>query len=103
MSSCLYTKLTKSKFHNPKYNAIITHGGIHQDGFEILYELRVHCHPKLVTATTKFHQTNHKPTFDQSDSIYSYAKKLQVWLDIEQINKHDFTNNEILNILLEQL
>jgi hypothetical protein len=103
MSSSIYTKLTKSTFHNPEYNAIINHGGIHQDGFEILYDLMTHCHPKLVTATTKFRQTNHKPTLDQSDSIYSFANKLQVWLDIERINDHEFTDDEILNMILEQM
>jgi hypothetical protein len=81
----------------------VQHGGIQQDGFEILYDLMPHCHPKLVLAATKFQKTNQQPTFDRSDSIYTYIAKVQVWLDIEKINNHEFTDDEILNIVIEQM
>jgi hypothetical protein len=103
MKSVLYAKLTKSEFHHPEHNAIVHHGSIQQDGFEILYDLMTHCHPKLVSATNKFRSTNHRPDFDKHDSIYSYVAKLQVWLDIEKINHHEFSDDEILNIVMEQL
>jgi hypothetical protein len=103
MKSALYNKLTKATFILPEHTAIIQHGSIQQDGFEILYDLMTHCHPKLVTATTKFRQINHRPDFEQTDSVYSYISKLQIWIDIEKINNHDVTEDEILNIVLEQL
>lgn len=103
MKSALYTKLTKTTFLQPEHKAIVQHGGIQQDGFEILYDLMTHCHPKLVSATTKFHKTNQQPTFDRSDSIYTYIAKLQVWLDIEKISNHTFTDDEVLNIVMEQM
>ena len=103
MKSALYNKLTKATFLLPEHNAIIQHGGIQQDGFEILYDLMTHCHPKLVTATTKFRQINHRPDFERSDSVYSYISKLQIWIDIEKINNHIVTDDDILNMVLEQL
>jgi hypothetical protein len=103
MKSALYAKLTKSLFVHPEHNAIVQHRSILQDGFKILYDLMTHCHPKLISATTKFRSINHRPDFDKGDSIYSYVAKLQVWLDIEQINHHDFTDDEILNMVMEQL
>jgi hypothetical protein len=103
MKSALYTKLTKTRFVNAEHNAIVQHGGIQQDGFEILYDLMSHCHPKLVSATTKYRKTNQQPTFERSDTIYSYIAKLQVWIDIEKINNHELTDDDILNIVIEQL
>lgn len=103
MKSALYTKLSKVKFLHPEHKAIISHGSIQQDGFELLYDLMTQCHPKLISATSKIRKTNHRPTFDKSDSIYSYTTKLQTWLDIELISHHTFTDDEILNIVMEQL
>jgi hypothetical protein len=103
MKSALFNKINGSTFTNAEHKAIIKHGSIHQDGFETLYDLMTHCHPKLVTMTTKYRKINHKPTFDRDDSIYSYAEKLQVWLDLEGINGHEFTDDEILNIIMDQL
>jgi hypothetical protein len=62
-----------------------------------------YCHPKLVSAMTKLCKTNQQPTFDRSDSIYTYIAKLQVWLDIEKISNHTFTDDEVLNIVMEQM
>ena len=103
MKTALYNKLTKAKFHNQEYKAIIKHGGVQQDGFEILYDLMTHCHPKLVTATIKYRQINHKPDFDRNDNIFTYIAKLQVWHDIENINNHQHTEDDMLNIVMEKL
>ena len=59
MKYALYTKLNKSEFNDPEYKAIIRHGSIGKDGFEILYELMTHCHPRLMVATSK---VNHQST-----------------------------------------
>jgi hypothetical protein len=37
------------------------------------------------------------------DSIYLYIVKLQVWIDIEKINNQQFTEDEILNTVIEQI
>ena len=103
MKSALYTKLSHVKFSHPQYQAIIKHGSITQDGFEILYDLMTYCHPRLIDATTKIRTTNQRPDFDVTDSIYSYTEKLQVWIDIETINKHHLSHDDILNIVIEQL
>jgi hypothetical protein len=103
MKSALYTKLSHVKFDHPQYQAIIKHGSITQDGFEILYDLMTYCHPKLIDATTKIRTTNQRPDFDATDSIYSYTEKLQVWIDIETINNHHLSHDDILNIVVEQL
>jgi hypothetical protein len=103
MKSALYTKLSHATFDHPQYQAIIKHGSITQDGFEILYDLMTYCHPRLIDATTKLRTTNQRPDFEVTDSIYSYTEKLQVWIDIENINKHHLSHDDILNIVIEQL
>jgi hypothetical protein len=103
MKTALYTKLTKVKFHNPEHKAIIQHGAIEQDGFEILYDLMTHCHPRLMNATIKYRKVNARPTFNRDDSIYSYCTSLQNWLDIEHINDHHYSNDDLLDIVIEQL
>jgi hypothetical protein len=103
MKSALYHKLTIVTFKNQEYQAIVDHGKTRQDGFNILYDLMTLCHPKLVAITNKYRNINEKPTFDRSDSIYSYCNKLQSWLDIEYINNHTHTEDDIINMVLEQL
>jgi hypothetical protein len=61
------------------------------------------CHPKLVAITNKYRNVNEKPEFEKSDSIYSYCNKIQSWLDIEVINNHCHTEDDIINMVLEQL
>jgi hypothetical protein len=103
MKSALFHKLTQATFYNQEYKAILDHGKTEQDGFDILYDLMTLCHPKLVAITNKYRNVNEKPTFDRNDSIYSYCNKLQSWLDIETINNHRHTEDDIINIVLEQL
>jgi hypothetical protein len=103
MKSALYTKISKAKFNSPVHQAIVNYGITQQDGFEVLYDLMTHCHPRLLQSTNRFRQTNQRPTFDKSDSIYTYANKLQTYLDIESINNHEFSHDDILNIVVEQL
>jgi hypothetical protein len=103
MKSALFHKLTQATFHNQEYKAILDHGKTDQDGFDILYDLMTLCHPKLVAITNKYRNVNEKPTFDRNDSIYSYCNKLHSWLDIETINNHRHTEDDIINIVLEQL
>jgi hypothetical protein len=103
MKSALYHKITQATFKNQEYKAIVEHGKTEQDGFDILYDLMTLCHPHLVAITNKYRNTNEKPTFDRHDSIYSYCNKLQSWLDIEHINNHIHTDDDIINMTLEQL
>jgi hypothetical protein len=103
MKSALFHKLTQATFYNQEYKAILDHGKTDQDGFDILYDLMTLCHPKLVAITNKYRNVNEKPTFDRKDSIYSYCNKLNSWLDIETINNHRHTDDDIINIVLEQL
>ena len=103
MKSALYHKLTQATFKNQEYKAIVEHGKTEQDGFNILYDLMTLCHPHLVAITNKYRNTNDKPIFDRQDSIYSYCNKLQSWLDIEHINNHVHTDDDIINMVLEQL
>jgi hypothetical protein len=103
MKSVLYTKISKATFTSPVHQAIVQYGITQQDGFEVLYDLMTHCHPKLLQANNRFRQTNKRPDFIQSDSIYSYVNKLQTYLDIEKINNHEFSNDDVLNIVVEQL
>jgi hypothetical protein len=56
-----------------------------------------------VAITNKYRNINEKPTFERSDSIYSFCNKLQSWLDIEYINNHVHTEDDIINMVLEQL
>ena len=72
--NALYAKLSKVKFHHAEYKAIVRHGSLHKDGFEVLYELMTQCHPKLMLATTKVRQINRQPSMDALDSIYSYVE-----------------------------
>jgi hypothetical protein len=103
MKSALYTKISKATFLSPVHAAIVQYGITQQDGFEVLYDLMTHCHPKLLQANNRFRQTNKRPEFEQSDSIYSYVNKLQTYLDIENINNHEFSNDDVLNMMVEQL
>jgi hypothetical protein len=103
MKSALYTKISKATFLSPVHLAIVQYGITQQDGFEVLYDLMTHCHPKLLQSTNRFRRTNRRPEFQQSDSIYSYVNKLQTYLDIENINNHEFSNDDVLNIVVEQL
>jgi hypothetical protein len=103
MKSALYTKISKATFNSPVHSAIVQYGITQQDGFEVLYDLMTHCHPKLLQANNRFRQTNKRPDFEQSDSIYSYVNKLQTYIDIENINNHEFTDDDVLNIVVEQL
>jgi hypothetical protein len=103
MKSALYHKLTQVTFKNQEYHAIVEHGKTEQDGFNILYDLMTLYHPKLVAITNKYRNINEKPTFDRSNSIYSFCNKLQSWLDIECINNHIHTEDDIINMVLEQL
>jgi hypothetical protein len=103
MKSALYHKLTQATFTNQEYQAIVDHGKTDQDGFDILYDLMTLCHPKLVAVTNKYRSINEKPEFDKTDSIYSFCDKIQSWLDIELINNHIHTEDDIINMVLEQL
>jgi hypothetical protein len=103
MKSVLYTKISKATFTSPVHQAIVQYGITQQDGFEVLYDLMTHCHPKLLQANNRFRQTNKRPDFNQTDSVYSYVNKLQTYLDIERINNHEFSNDDVLNIVVEQL
>ena len=103
MKNAIYTKLNKCTFQDPKHKAIVRHGSIGKDGFEILYELMTHCHPRLMVATIKVRSTNPRPQLDSDNSIYSYAEKLETWRTIETIEGLNHSDDQILNIVLEQL
>ena len=77
MKSALYTKISKSKLEVPQYQAIVSHHSTTQDGFEVLYDLAVYCHPKLIVSTSKVRDTNPRPTMESTDSIYSFVKKVE--------------------------
>lgn len=103
MKTALYIKLTKTVFHNAEHKAIVQHGAIEQDGFEILYDLMTHCHPRLMNATIKYRKVNTPPTFTSKDSIYSFCTNLKNWLEIEHINNHHYSDDDLLNMVIEQL
>jgi hypothetical protein len=103
MKSVLYSKIIKSEFNHPEHIAIIAHGSEQQDGFEILYDLMTQCHPKLASATRKYRVTNHRPEMGRNDSVYEYVKQLYNWMEIEKIDGHEYDNDQILNIVMEQL
>jgi hypothetical protein len=103
MKSVLYSKIIKSDFNHPEHKAIIAHGSEQQDGFEILYDLMTQCHPKLASATRKYRVTNHRPEMGRNDSVYEYVKQLHNWMEIEKIEGHEYDNDQILNIVMEQL
>jgi hypothetical protein len=103
MKNAIYSKLRNSTFNDPEYNAIVKHGSIGKDGFEVLYELMTHCHPKLMVATSKVRSTNQRPEMDSNDSIYSFVEKLETWLTIEHINGLQHTDDQILDITMEQM
>ena len=103
MKNALYSKLTKCIISDPEYKAIVKHGSIGKDGFEVLYKLMTVCHPKLVVATNKTRDTNPRPVLTPSESIYSYCKKLSTWLTIEHIKGIQYTNDQVLDIFMEQL
>ena len=103
MKNALYTKLSKCTINDPEYSAIIKHGSIGKDGFEVLYELMALCHPKLMVAMSKIRNTNKRPMMTTIDSIYSYAEKLTTWLTIEQINGLFHTDDKVLNIIMEEM
>jgi hypothetical protein len=103
MKSVLYSKIIKSEFNHPEHKAIIAHGSEQQDGFEILYNLMMQCHPKLASATRKYRVTNHQLEMGRNDSVYEYVKQLYNWMEIEKIDGHEYDNDQILNIVMEQL
>ena len=103
MKNALYSKISKSTFNDPEYKAIVKHGSIGKDGFEVLYELMTLCHPKLMVATSKIRDTNPRPSLQQDESIYEYAEKLTTWLTIEQINGLVHSDDQVLNIMLEEM
>jgi hypothetical protein len=103
MKSVLYSKIIKSEFNHPEHKAIIAHGSEQQDGFEILYDLMTQCHPKLASAMRKYRVTNHRPEMGRNDSVYEYVKQLYNWMEIEKIDGHEYDNDQILNIVMEQL
>jgi hypothetical protein len=60
--------------------------------------------PKGLQATTiKYRKVNSKPVYGAKDSIYSYCTRLQNWLEIERINNHHYSNDDLLNMVIEQL
>jgi hypothetical protein len=103
MKNALYSKLRTSMFHDPEYKAIVKHGSIGKDGFEVLYELMTHCHPKLMVATSKVRSTNQRPELDSNDSIYTFVEKLETWLTIKSISGLQHTDDQILDITMEQM
>lgn len=103
MKNCLYTKISKAEIKDPEYSAIIKHGSIGKDGFEVLYELMTHCHPKLSVASSKIRDTNKRPELDSQESIYEYAERLTTWLTIEQIEGLVHNDDQILNIVMEEM
>ena len=103
MKNAIYTKLSKSKFYDPEHSAIVKHGSIGKDGFEVLYELMTHCHPKLLVATTKIRDTNKRPEITNEDSIYSYAEKLTTWITIEGIKGLKHNDDQVLDIIMEEM
>ena len=103
MKNALYSKLSNSTFHDPEHKAIVKHGSIGKDGFEVLYELMTHCHPKLLVATTKIRDTNKRPELTSDDSIYSYAEKLTTWLTIESIKGLKHSDDQVLDIIMEEM
>ena len=103
MKNAIYTKLTKCNINDAEYKAIVKHGSIGKDGFEILYELMTHCHPKLMVATSKLRDTHPRPHIDEQESVYSYLETLTAWLTIEQINGLQHSDNQILNIVVEEM
>ena len=103
MKNTLYTKISKSEIKDPEYKAIVKHGSIGKDGFEVLYDLMTLCHPKLMVATNKIRDTNERPHLDENESIYSYAEKLTTWLTIEQIEGLKHTDDQVLNIFMAEM
>ena len=103
MKNAVFTKLSKSEINEPQYKAIIKHGSIGKDGFEVLYELMTHCHPKLMVATTKVRSTNQRPELDTGESIYEFVEKLEAWLTIEAIKGLNYSDDMVLDIVMEQM
>ena len=103
MKSALYTKVAKAKFENLEYKAIVDHHATTQDGFEVLYDIACYCHPKLVSTTSKVRDTNPRPVMKQSDTIYTFVKAMQTWIEIEQINGVCHSEMKIIDIVLEEL
>ena len=103
MKNALYTKLSKATIQDPEYKAIVKHGSIGKDGFEILYELMTLCHPKLTVATNKTRDTNPRPSLTSVDSIYSYAEKLSTWLTIDSIKGLKYSDDQVLDIFMEEM
>ena len=103
MKNALYNKLAKSTFHDPEYDAIVKHGSIGKDGFEVLYELMTHCHPKLLVSTTKIRDTNKQPALTSIDSMYYYCEKLTTWLTIENIKGLTHNDDQVLDIIMEEM
>ena len=103
MKNALYNKLAKSTFHDKEYEAIVKHGSIGKDGFEVLYELMTHCHPKLFVATTKIRDTNKRPELTSKDSMYSYCEKLTTWLTIECIKGLKYSDDQVLDIVMDAM
>ena len=103
MKSALYTKIVKSTIMNQQYKAIVTHHSTSQDGFEVLYDFATHCHPKLVISTSRVRDTNPRPSMSSTDSIYSYVKNLETWVEINTINGVTYNPTQLIDIVLEEL
>ena len=103
MKNALYAKISKSEIKDPEYKAIVKHGSIGKDGFEVLYDLMTLCHPKLMVATSKIRDTNERPQLEQNESIYSFAEKLTTWLTIEQIKGLNHSDDHILDIFMAEM
>ena len=103
MKNALYAKISKSEIEDPEYKAIIKHGSIGKDGFEVLYDLMTLCHPKLMVATSKIRDTNERPHLEDNESIYEFAEKITTWLTIEQIEGVQHSDDKILNIFMAEM
>ena len=103
MKSALYTKITKSTILNQQYKAIVSHHSTTQDGFEVLYDLCCHCHPKLVIATSRVRDTNPRPVMRQEDTIYTYIKSLETWVKVNEINGVNHNDMQMIDIVMEEL
>ena len=100
MKNALYAKISNSEIEDSEYKAIIKHGSIGKDGFEVLYDLMTLCHPKLMVATSKIRDTNERPHLEDNESIYEFAEKITTWLTIEQIEGVQHSDDKILNIFM---
>ena len=103
MKSAIYTKVASATISNAEYEAIVAHHATTQDGFEVMYDLAVHCHPKLAKSTSKVRDTNPRPTMKPSDSIYSFVKSIETWREIDSISGITHSVEQVLDIVMEEL